>query len=309
MSDLEQQVSQATSNTEAVENSEMAEGSYQPGYTPADTTDRKASFEKLIPDTYKEKFFIKNALKTENPLETILQGYDNIEKMLGQRQQVQFPTAETPPEQRKAFYAQLGVPETIEGYKVQAQQWDDNDKQIGEFLTKAHNEPFMKDMMQIFHGAELTNEQVNKIVNGYDRLFITHFRNDVAAMAQQAEASDAEFTEMSQQMFGDTAGQVMDIGNKMLKQFVPENIRPLIPELDNKSLMVLSGVLMNIHKQFMSEDNISIPTGSGVKSRADLIAEAEALMQRPEYSQSRYGAQHEALVKKVNDIFANLPPK
>lgn len=304
----EQETQAILSNVEAVENSEQGSGSYQPGFATPETPDVKSNFEKLLPETYKEKFFVKNALKAENPFEHILQGYDNLEKTLGQRGQLQLPTAETPPEQRKAFYTQLGVPETPDAYKIEPQQWEEQDKQLGEFLTKAHDAPFMNGMKQIFHEANLTPEQVNKVVNGYDKLFMSQFRSDVTAMAEAAAQNDNDFSQMAQTLYGDSAGQIMDVGNKMLKQFVPDNIRPLIPQLDNKSLMVLSGVLNTIHKQFMSEDNLSIPVTGTAKTRAELIAEGERLMLTDEFKNTRH-INHEAMTERVNAIFRNLPPK
>jgi hypothetical protein len=132
-----------------------------------------------LPDTLESKF--------TSP-ESLLKSYVGLEKMLGNQNKVAIPGPNASPEERSAFYKQIGRPEKPEGYEIKrpekigdkavpAEIW--SDERAGNFAKLAHNIGLTKDQANALLGFDLENG-----IKTYDGIISAD-----AVMAKQATDS------------------------------------------------------------------------------------------------------------------------
>lgn len=122
-------------------------------------------------------------LKGVTGVEDLATKYVNQAKVIGDQNRIVIPGADATPEQRDAFYAALGRPESADKYDLGDFKPNDN---LG------WDDTFQASMLGILHQAGLTNDQVQKAVTAYHEWAVGAVGAFDAEQAKGPEKAEAE---------------------------------------------------------------------------------------------------------------------
>jgi hypothetical protein len=265
----------------------------------------KFNFDSIVPDEHKEKEWVKNISKSEDPLPELFKKVDNLESLLGKKQQIQVPGPDATPEQRKAFNDALGVPENIKGYEFTPTEWTPEDKPYVDKLKEFKPDTFMNPLKEEAMNAGVSKEAWEKLEKRWDKLTVDQIKANAAA----GKSQDIDFDVQMTKMYGDQKMAVMDRGSKLLAQFAPIELKGVLAKAPNDLLAAFAGTLSNIYKATTREDtfntgmgNTTTTASTGATTRQELFKMADKLSKMnpmtPEY---------ESLAKKVQAGYKGLP--
>lgn len=248
-----------------------------------------AEFAKAIPDAYKDKPYMKEVTSFEK----LFADFDGAQTLIGQRQQdpLAIPGLDATPEQIQA-YAEKVRPESVDAYQFPETEYS---KKFG------RDEGFQGEMKELFHKAGLQPWQVNMLTEGYDGALFAKANE----LATSAEAQAADFEKLADGHFGEHKDAKLKIANDILKANVPDAFKDHIAGLDNKSLMMVSGVLNNVFDKYMKEDDLNIGGKGSATDATALQEEARTLMADPAYKDFRH-PKHDAINKQVKDLYDQI---
>ncbi len=276
------------------------------GAARAEAQEGKLDWGTLVPEEFKEKPYIQNLLKSDDPTKQFFTEMDNLQKKLGERPEG-VPKDGASQEDWDKFYKSIGRPDTADGYEMPKTEWGDDEKQIGEFVDKFRGDKeFEKDVKQVFYEEGLTKKQAENIAAKYDKLLVRHnkqfFQDAVAATGQL----DADYDQMMKEAFGARAAKVEEVGHKIIKANVPENVKPLLAGADPKTLTILAAVLDSINNKYIREDSGTSKTDQvGSVDEKSQRAQAMKLMASDAWRNAEH-PQHEQVKKDVKDLYARL---
>src|ERR1700674_43635 len=107
----------------------------------------KDEFLKFLPEEYKDTGWAKNLLNNENPIKETFKQFDNAQKLIGSRGP-SIPGENATPEQVKAFHQALGVPDDISKYVISPTDWAEDEKAVGEMITKSRSDEVLTQIKQ-----------------------------------------------------------------------------------------------------------------------------------------------------------------
>jgi len=264
----------------------------------------KFNFDSIVPEEHKSKEWVKNISKSEDPLPELFKKIDNLEA-LTQRPRV--PDENATPEQRKAFYKSIGVPEDVKGYEVKPIEWAPEDKPLADSLKTLKPEPFMNTLKTAAIEAGVSKAAWEKLEQTWDKATVQQMKADYAA----GKARDIDFDQHMTKKYGDQKMNVMDTGSKLLSQFSDPQDKAVLAKLPNEALAAFAGILNNIYKASTREDTFNTGTGNtttsasgGMVSRQELLN----MLQKRDSIKNTMRPQYEELTKKINAAYKSLPP-
>lgn len=292
-------------NTQPIQHQSSAETTINLFETPA-INEKANRFSQLIPDAYKEKEWVQNLSKTEDPTSEFFKQYEHAQSMIGRGPTPPGPDAT--PEQTKAFYKQMGVPDDIKAYTEPQIQWAPEDAPIAAEIAKNRPVPFMDELKQAAMEAGVTPAQYAKLVEKHDRAATKFFKEQAQASAQADVALNEDFGAKATRWFGADKDAVMARGQRLLSELVAPELKGLLAQQSNDTLMLLASAMNGVHRRFIAEDGFrtgtgtSSPVASGVNQRQALVQ----MMQSKAFNDAMH-PEHDAIVKRVNEGYKNLP--
>lgn len=271
------------------------------GFTPGQTVvPPTPSFD--VPEEYKDKFWAQNIMKTENPRLEFFKMMDGAQQKLGQRVEGQIPGKDATPEQVKAYYKQIGVPDDVTGYTVDPIEWAEEEKAIGDYIDSSISEPIMNDVKAAALASGMTPTQLKAVVDAYKRGTVKHQKEAIAKEQEQ----EVQFDTVATAMYGANKLTVLNNAKKILDASVPAQVKPYLAKLDNDALLVLAGALDGVSKRYIQEDGLGgKPTGSGAADEASIRAEGVKLMQHPAYRDVMH-PEHGSIKRQVDANYDKL---
>lgn len=265
----------------------------------------KFNFESIIPEEHKEKEWVKNISKSENPLPELFKKVDNLESMVGRKQQIELPGPDATPEQRKAYAKAIGAPEDIKGYEVKPIEWTPEDKPYADQLKQYKPDAFINSLKQEALDAGMPKHIWERLEHKWDKETVNQLKTNAAA----GKAQNVDFDVQMTKMYGDQKMAVMDRGSKLLSQFSQPEHKGILAKASNEMLAAFSGVLSNIYQATTRDDTFNTGTGntttsasSGITTRQELFKMAEKLTKLNPMS-----PEYESLSKKVQAGYKSLP--
>ena len=248
-----------------------------PEYTP----------ETIVPPEYRDKEY----LKTVKDFPSLFKALDGAQSLIGTtRQELACPVADAPQADWDAYYTRNGRPATADEYKEAEVVYPEG---------MAHSDEVSKQMKAICHKHGLSVKQFDGLSKDYTGLMIETFKTQAGAQV----TSDAEFETLANQTFGDSKDKVLETAKKIINEHKPKGFETHLASLDNKSLILLAGVLDSVRTKYMSEDfNITPQGAGGGKSVDELRSDARVLMAKPEWSNSFHPG-HETIKAQVKEIY------
>jgi hypothetical protein len=229
-----------------------------------------------IPEAYRGKDYLQGA----KSMEDVFSMLDNAQTLIGKRP-AGIPQENASQEEWDKFYQSMGRPEKPEDYQFATPEG----VQV--------NEEFSGAMKKLLHGAGLSQKQAEMIQAGYD-----------AFAAQSATQNDEQFEQLAKDTFGTDQEKVLATAKGLIAAHMPDTFKEHLETLDNKSLILLSGVLNNIQKKYIREDQLPSggePGGSPVDHEA-LRKEGRELMASPAFTNKSH-PDHNRVAARVKQIY------
>lgn len=230
------------------------------------------------------KDFADKPLDKETGL-ALLKKLDGAESLIGRK--IGIPANDAKPEEVEKFYSTLR-PEKPEDYEIVTGEKPDEEF-IKALRVAAHKGGISKHSMKV-----LSNELGN----------ILKARAQKAAEAQAN--ADKEFDQLVSTAFGADKDKVLERVKGALEEHAPAAVKAHIGRLDDKSLVLVAGVVDAIIKKYTPEDKMGGKGGGTGLTPESIREEARKLMASPEYK-SQFHPKHDEVVKKVNELYAALP--
>lgn len=273
----------------------------------------KVDFASFIPEEYKAKEFVVNALKSENPAETLFKMYDNAQSMIGKSAGLIPPSETSTPEQIAQWNKAIGVPETVDGYKYESPKWAEADQELGKFLENSRPPEFLTKVKEIFREAGIPADKFGKIAQGYDQLWLEANREEMVKAELANKALNEDFDAVTARLFGDRKDQVLKVGHEYIQKHVPAEMRPILMNADNNTLAMFAALIDNHHRSNVAEGSFSTKdasaTGGQPRTQQEIQSAMTKIMARPEYRNFRLNG-HDEAVKEVEalGLLANQLP-
>lgn len=280
-----------------------------PETTPIDTTiNSREAFDKFVPADMRDKEWVKNIAKSDDPQRELFKKVENLNMVLQRRSEngLQPPAKDAPEEEKRKFYRALGVPESVDEYKIQPTQWAPENKELGEFIAATRPPELMRSMAITAQRIGVTPEQLQELHNTLDENFLI-YNQDLIKKEREAEAQQAaDFDNKAYQYWGDKANAVLQRGNEIINAFLPPELRTEVNRLDNNALLVLAAVSNQIYSRMGREDSsFKTPNVAGGQTRQDIEQEGMRMMQSEEYMNVTHPG-HEAMRAKVDAHYRKL---
>jgi hypothetical protein len=265
-------------------------------------------FDKIVPDTYKEKEWVKNLSKTEDPTSEFFKQFEHAQSLIGSRQGLAVPGEGATPEQVKAFHKALGVPDDVKAYEAKAPEWAPEDKPLADSLASMRPPGFMEALKKSAMEAGINPKQFQKVFADHEKLALTMLKNNEAARKQLETTKDTKFSEMVSSIHGQETSQVLDRGKKLVESLLDPRYIPAFKRADPETVALLAGAMDGVYKKFYTEDSFSTgigtssPVAQGMQARAELFKLATKLSQM-----NQMDPNYDKLQRQVNEGYKNLP--
>lgn len=297
----------------------IAEGSFQ-FEDRTQSQDQKSDFEKFVPEAYRDKEWVQNIAKSEDPRGNVFKKIEELEKLVGSGRQagLTIPNEKSTPEEWKQYREAIGVPQEPNQYEFTPIAWDKPDEEAGKFIESQRDPKFVEKILKGMHDIGVPKDMAAKLFELHDKAVLETYRDEMQAGADRSRQLDADFDSYMTRMHGPNKEMVFNSGRKLLHESVSPATLTFINELGDtpegtKALAVLADAMYGFHKKYVGEDSINAgnSTGSygvgGMKqgeSEIDALSQrARELMSNPAYKNPR-DPDNIRLRKEVDEIYA-----
>lgn len=251
------------------------------------------AFRALLPADIQSKGYAKEI----NGFGDLVKKFDGAQTLLGQRA---VPEVNAPPEQWAEFHTKAGRPAKIEDYS-----FPDAVEGVAPELVKGLTNS--KAVRELLFSAGANPYQAKILLSGMAKLIHT---SDQQATQKDKETKDAAFLKMTTELFGDQRETVITNGKKFLAANLPDNVKPLLDTLDDKSLAIVLAATDGMAKKFTREDPFrggGGGGGGGGETREQIVAAMQAIMRDPAYGDPfKDRPKHEELRVKMEGLRGKL---
>lgn len=235
----------------------------------------------LIPADYKDREYLKDI----KDVPSLFKKLDESQKLIGKRP-AGIPQDNAKPEEIAAFNKAFGVPDKSEAYELVVPEKGAMPKEL------------IEGVKGVFHKAGLSAKQAKAVSEGWNALLAEQAKAAGAAAQQQ----DVNFDELATETFGERKVEALAQSKSLLEKYVPEKFKPMVNELPNDQLIILSAVLDGIRKDYISEDQIPRGGGKPAGSFESQREEARKLMSTDAY-RDPFHPDHASTKAKVDRIY------
>lgn len=216
-------------------------------------------------------------------MDDVIKGYYHAQKMVG-ADKVVVPTKNSSPEEVKAFYQKVGLPEKFDDYKVELPKSFEN-KEFNDGLLKAAYENNINPT-QLQKLTELFEKADEKIVADYEA-------SQIAEIKANAESLRKEW--------GPGFAKQIDKANRVIKHFGGEEMHGVIAKSDLKNNTDFLRLMAKIGDKMSSEDSFQGgATETFSMTKAEAKSKSLAMYADPNgpYLNEQH-AQHKEFVEKM----------
>jgi len=241
------------------------------------------AYTSIIPEGYRDKPYLKDV----KDIKGLFGKLNSSQELIGKKQ-FGVPEDNASKEIWDSYYKTAGRPDKAEGYEF-------NDSTLPEGLKR--DDKTVKAVKDLFHSAGVSSRTAKVIQEGYDKILIEAHGDRIKANEQQ----DVNFDNLASETFGDQKDKVLAAGKKLLEIHAPEKFKALIDKLPNEQLILMAGVLNDISKKYIKEDEIDGSGPKGDASLEDLRSEQKKIMASPAY-QSSFHPEYEKAADRLKEI-------
>lgn len=245
-----------------------------------------------------------------NQLEVLLDQSWNAQKKLGEKS-LKLPGEGATPEELNEWRKAIGVPEKPEDYKFEPTAWTDEEKELGEILTKSRGDEYMAKVNKMFHDIGIPPKQAEQLMHAFDKLTLAEHNEFIGKLAESQKQLDEDFDTRANRWYGQRKDAVMQSGKKLVDAALadpqtPEDAKAVMQNLGNDLVLSLAPILDYVARKYMREDSSGLQNSlttpnSSAMSREQLRLEIRRLQGMPEYVEGR-GAKFEEIRGQINDL-------
>lgn len=282
-------------------NTAVIEGSGTVSTMPAaDSAPSLPDFMSVVPESYREKQWVKDTAKSEKPYEALFSQFENAQKTLGEKSKaLEIPGADAPPEKIKEFHKALGVPDKPEGYEYSAPDISTEPESVKKILEeRAKDQTILNSMKQKALEAGVTPAQFKALAAQFDGLTVAQVRAEVEGQAKALEAAKAQRSANLSQLYGDKAELYIKQADETLLKAIPETVR----KLNDPGLALIEALRIINDKVYKSDtvgaSNQGVPELTQPQIRARILE----LTSKKEYT-DKFSPGHKALKQQVDALY------
>lgn len=272
------------------------------------------SFVDSVPEGYKQKEWVQNIMKSENPTENFFKAHENALSMIGKSGALTAPGEGATEEQIKSWHKAIGVPDDVKGYDYTAPAWSDADKELGQMLEKSRPKGFIEDIKEEARKAGIPPKAFAQLASAYDQKWLAANR-ELAEQTYKANLElNQDFDQVTTRLFGERKDAVLKQGREYIEKKVPPEMRPILMNSDNNTLAMFAALIDQEHRNNIAEGpSFSTKDGSvgaGPRNLTELQNAMTVEMSKPEFRNFRLPG-HDNVVKRVAELreLANELPK
>lgn len=216
----------------------------------------------------------------------LLKKLDGAESLIGRK--IGIPGDDAKPEELEKFYSTLR-PAKADDYEIK--------------LGEKPDEEFVKVFRAAAHKAGMSKKQLAELTGELSPVFAARAK----AAAEAQAASDKEFEQLAQTLFGADKDKAFERVKAALEAHAPAAVKAHIGRLDNNNLALVAGVVDAIIKKYVPEADMGGGKG-GSTDTTNLREEGRKLMASPEY-RDPFHPKHAEVKAKVDALYAQLAKK
>ena len=264
----------------AVDNSSVSID--MPNHAPVETS-TAPNLADIIPADYADKPWVGDV----KDINGLFKMADDLKSQMGKRP-AGIPQADASTEEWNTFNKALGVPESVDGYEIDA--------------PLEGMEDYQKGMGDLYLKLGLTPRQAQGLNEGNMDL--------LKDMTPDQDAQDAEFEKMTADHFGNRKEEAIQITEALLvenSKDLPEGLKDAFNGLPNKQLMAITAILDKFQSKYINSDDLPSTASSATTavSAEERRQEGVAIMSSPEF-QNKSHPGHAAAKAKVDAIYASF---
>ena len=267
------------------------------------TTHQTANFLDSVPQEYRDKEFVKNIARSDNPNLEVFKKIENLQSLVGKRGP-EVPGADATPEQIATFNKAWGVPETPDAYDLSV-EWGDADKEIGQKISENRDPEFMKHMKGVFLKANMNKVQAKQVVAEFERYTLDRAKKQAASAPEEMEKQNKEFDRITLQKFGTDAQNVLNVGRGMIGALADKDEKEAFMTFDNKQAVALASFLKRINDKYIREDGFTAASQT-TTSKEDLEKERYELMASEAFNKPMH-KDHDKVKARVAQLYGTAP--
>lgn len=218
--------------------------------TSTEGTQPTKSFLESVPEAYRQKEWVANLSKTEDPWSEIFKAHENALSMIGRKAEgLRVPGDNATEDDWKAFYRNIGVPETADKYEYKPPEAPEHLKpyvQQDEALMAAMKEAALK--------AGLRPEGFKHLTEAFDKYYLAELDKTVQGVNTTMAKLENDF----KTKFGDRSNQVLEGWQKSISGLLGEQQAAVMQALDPSVKVVLAEHFEAFAKKYIREDNLNL---------------------------------------------------
>lgn len=272
--------------------------------TAADTSAAKPSFNELVPTDYREKPWVQDFAKSEDPLGALFKSYENAQTLIRSKSgEVRIPGEGSTPDEIAAFNKALGVPESPDKYEFQMPDISKEPEEIQNIVKEAQKDSaLMQTMAKVAHEAGIPQKAFAKLAEAFLGWDIEQLKAGQQEQAQAVAKRNEEQMQKFNGYYGDRAGKVQQVAKEVAQKVIPKEVADLgDPEI------ALHHAMLYIHENVFKNGSVITDATSGAPglTETDVRKQLAELRATPAF-QNEIDRGHEAAMQKYSELAAQL---
>lgn len=262
------------------------------------------SFAEFVPEGFRDKPYIQELMKNENPHAELFNQFDGLQKQLGQKK-LGVPDENTSAEDVAKFWADLGVHDEASKYEIPDADFGEDNKEMSEFANALMTDELKADLQQMFFDAKIPQEAASALTNKFNELMFKHNESDMAKNMEAMKNVDADFEQRAAKELGDKYQKILDDGKAMIDKYSPDGFKDTLHNKDNSVLIGIAATLQNFMAEQTGEDTILTKDINTQLSHQEISERGRELMAHPAFQDVMH-PQHEEYKRRVNENYSLL---
>lgn len=226
----------------------------------------EALLKEIVPEEFRSAGYLKDLLDKEQTvaLPEVFKKLHNAETLVGKKTGV--PAADAPDADWDKFLDGL-KPAKAEDYKFPGQE-----------DGKGVDPNFVKIVQEAFLEGRVNTRQAAKFLAKYQAGMKDYAEKMTAKQKAEQEKADKAFDELAKSALGEQNKAKLAQAKKLIDENCPATLKPFVGKLDDKSLVILAGVINGIAEKYMAEDELNPNGKTGGDGGKGKREEAKALL-------------------------------
>lgn len=266
-----------------------------------------------VPEGYKQKEWVQNILRSENPAENFFKAHESALGMVGKSGALVPPSDDASEEQVKAWHKAIGVPEDAKGYEYNAPKWKDTDEILGKQLVDSRPAGFIEAIKEEARKAGIPPKAFAKLAEAYDTKWLEVNRARVESEHIANQELNVDFDQVTTRLFGERKDAILKQGREYIERKVPPEMRPILMNADNNTLAMFAALIDQEHRSNVSEGAAFSTREGGVGTTPRNLTELQNAMtkemSKPEFRNFRLAGHDEVQirVKELRELANHIP--